>query len=39
MNQPRGNSQNKRLRTREGDRASNFPKSLVVDEAINKNAK
>ena len=39
MNQPRGRSQNKRLRNREGDRASNFPGSLVVDEPINKNAK
>ena len=39
MNQPRGRSQNKRLRSRKGDRASNFPKDLVVDEPINMNAK
>ena len=39
MNQPRGRSQNKRLRSRKGDGASNFPKDLVVDEPINKNAK
>jgi len=39
MNQPRGNSQNKRLRTRGGDQSANFPRSLVVDEPINRNAR
>jgi len=39
MNQPRGNSQNKRLRTRNGDNASDFPSDLVVDEPLNRNAK
>jgi len=39
MNQPRGRSQNKRLRARRGDKASNFPGALVVDEPLNKNAK
>lgn len=39
LNQPRGNSQNKRLGTRGGDKAADFPDNLVVDEPINKNAK
>lgn len=39
MNQPRGRSQNKRLRSRAGDRAADFPKDFVVDEPINRNAK
>jgi len=39
MNQPRGNSQNKRLRTRGGDEAADFPNAFVVDEPLNKNAK
>jgi N-acetylglucosamine-6-sulfatase len=39
MNQPRGNSQNKRLRPRDGDQSADFPSSLVVDEPINRNAK
>jgi len=39
MNQPRGSSQNKRLETRGGDRAADFPKALVVPEPLNKNAK
>ncbi len=39
MNQPRGNSQNKRLRPRNGDNSSDFPSDLVVDEPINRNAK
>ena len=39
MNQPRGNSQNKRLRTRDGDQSADFPRSLVVDEPINRNAR
>ena len=39
MNQPRGNSQNKRWDDRGGNEAAAFPKSIVVDEPINKNAK
>lgn len=38
LNQPRGNSQNKRLRARQGDRAADFPVDLVVDEPANRNA-
>lgn len=38
LNQPRGNSQNKRLRSRSGDNASDFPDALVIDEPIHKNA-
>ena len=39
MNQPRGSSQNKRLRSRDGNRAANFPKAFVADKPINRNAK
>ena len=39
MNQPRGSSQNKRWREREGQHAADFPSSLVVDEPINRDAK
>ena len=39
MNQPKGNSQNKRWRKKGGDDAADFPDALVVDEPINKNAK
>ena len=39
MNPPRGSSQNKRLDTRGGERAADFPASLVVPEPLNKNAK
>lgn len=38
LNAPAGNSQNKRLETRFGRNASDFPAPLVVPEAINKNA-
>ena len=38
MNQPAGNSQNKRLRSRDGDQSADFPQDLVVDEPLNKNA-
>lgn len=38
LNQPRGGSQNKRLRERDGDKAAGFPEALVVDEPINRNA-
>ena len=39
MNQPRGNSQNKRWDDVGGHRAADFPRAFVVDEPINKNAK
>jgi N-acetylglucosamine-6-sulfatase len=39
MNEPRGNSQNKRWRERGGQQASDFPDALVVDEPINREAK
>ena len=38
MNQPRGNSQNKRWAKRGGHQATDFPKSIVVDEPINRQA-
>jgi N-acetylglucosamine-6-sulfatase len=38
LNQPRGSSQNKRLRSRQGDRAADFPVDLVVDEPLHRNA-
>jgi N-acetylglucosamine-6-sulfatase len=38
LNPPLGGSQNKRLRSRDGDKAADFPKALVVDKPINTNA-
>jgi len=38
LNQPRGGSQNKRLKTRGGKQASDFPDKLVVDAPLNLNA-
>lgn len=38
LNAPRGSSQNKRLRTRGGKHASDFPDPLVVDKPINQDA-
>jgi N-acetylglucosamine-6-sulfatase len=38
MNAPRGQSQNKRLRSRGGQEASDFPENTIVDEPINKRA-
>jgi N-acetylglucosamine-6-sulfatase len=38
MNPPAGGINNKRLRGRAGDTASDFPDPLVVDEPINRNA-
>jgi N-acetylglucosamine-6-sulfatase len=38
VNAPRGNSNNKRLRSRGGDDAAGFPEPMVVDEPINKRA-
>jgi len=38
LNAPRGGLQNKRLRTRGGDKTGDFPDSMVVDEPINKAA-
>lgn len=39
MNQPKGNSQNKRWDDVGGNAAAEFPKALVVDEPINRQAK
>ncbi|QDT10564.1 sulfatase [Planctomycetes bacterium K23_9] len=39
MNQPKGNSQNKRWDDKKGDEGADFPKALVVDEPINRRAK
>lgn len=39
LNAPRGGSQNKRVRSRGGEKASDFPDALVVEEAINTNAR
>jgi N-acetylglucosamine-6-sulfatase len=38
LNQPMGNSANKRLRSRGGQHGSDFPDPLVVDKPINKDA-
>jgi len=38
LNAPAGNSMNKRLRTRGGDNANDFPGAMVNDEPLNKNA-
>ncbi len=38
LNAPAGNSQKKRLETRYGRNASDFPAPLDVPEALNKNA-
>ena len=38
MNQPMGGSSNKRLRSRGGQEAADFPQPMVVDEAINRQA-
>jgi N-acetylglucosamine-6-sulfatase len=38
INQPMGGINNKRLRGRGGDDASDFPSPLVVDEPINRDA-
>jgi N-acetylglucosamine-6-sulfatase len=39
MNQPKGNSQNKRWAKRAGNVSAEFPAELVVEEPINRNAK
>jgi N-acetylglucosamine-6-sulfatase len=39
MNQPQGNSQNKRWTEKGGEQAADFPKALVVEEPINRQAK
>ena len=36
MNAPRGNSQNKRLRPKDGDTSADFPGDFVLDEAVRK---
>ena len=38
LNAPRGRSQNKRLRSRGGKKAAEFPAPFVLDEPINRNA-
>ena len=38
MNMPRGTQNDKRLRSRGGDKAADFPSADVVDEALQKNA-
>jgi len=38
LNPPRGRSQNKRLRSRGGQQAADFPETFVVDEPANRNA-
>ncbi|MGJ8726404.1 MAG: sulfatase family protein [Roseibacillus sp.] len=38
LNQPSGGINNLRLRSREGEKASDFPPSTVVDEPVNTNA-
>jgi N-acetylglucosamine-6-sulfatase len=38
MNQPAGGSNNIRLRSRGGERASDIPLPMVVDEPVNTNA-
>jgi len=39
LNAPRGNSQNKRLRSRSGDASADFPSDMVLDEPVNRDAK
>ena len=39
MNQPNGRSQNKRWNDQGGTKAADFPKSIVVEEPVNKQAK
>ncbi len=39
LNAPLGGSQNKRLRSRDGDKGADFPAPLVVDQPLNTNAK
>ncbi|CAN5196085.1 sulfatase [soil metagenome] len=38
LNQPRGGSQNKRLKSRGGERAADFPESMVLEEPVNTDA-
>jgi N-acetylglucosamine-6-sulfatase len=38
LNAPIGNSSNKRLKSRGGDKAADFPRALVVDKPLNANA-
>lgn len=39
MNPPAGRSMNKRLRSRNGDEAADFPEAFVVDQPLNKQAR
>ena len=36
MNAPRGRSQNKRLKSRDGDMSANFPVDMVLEKPVNK---
>ena len=38
LNPPAGGSNNIRLRSRDGEKASDFPPPMVVDEPVNINA-
>jgi hypothetical protein len=38
LNQPKGGFNTKRLRSRGGDRAADFPEPFVVDEPLNTDA-
>jgi N-acetylglucosamine-6-sulfatase len=38
LNAPMGGSQNKRLRSRNGDESADFPDILVLDKPVNVNA-
>jgi N-acetylglucosamine-6-sulfatase len=39
LNAPLGNLSNKRLKSRGGEKAADFPRALVVDEPVNANAR
>ena len=39
LNAPLGNSSNKRLKSRGGNKAADFPRALVVEQPMNVNAK
>jgi N-acetylglucosamine-6-sulfatase len=38
MNQPQGSSQNKRWKQQGGQHAADFPKALVVEQPLNRDA-
>jgi N-acetylglucosamine-6-sulfatase len=39
LNQPAGGINNKRLRSRGGEKAADFPKPIIVDQPLNQNAR